>query len=113
MSIIIAMSIISVAELRYGCAKRGSARLLRPVEAVLDAIDVVPVEAPADTVYGRVRAHLEAMGRPLGPNDPFIAAQALALEVPLITASEAEFRPVPGLMVGNWLCRAGPRDKLP
>ncbi len=43
----IATSILSVAELRYGCAKRGSVRLLRQVEAVqvetvLEAIDVVP-----------------------------------------------------------------------
>jgi tRNA(fMet)-specific endonuclease VapC len=99
----IATSIVSVAELRYGCAKRGSARLLRQVEAVLDAIDVVPFEPPADVIYGRIRADLEAAGRPIGPNDLLIAAQALALEVPLVTANEAEFRRVDGLTVENWL----------
>lgn len=99
----IAASIVSVAELRYGCAKRGSARLLRQVEAILDAIDVVPFEPPADVIYGRIRADLEAAGRPIGPNDLLIAAQALALAVPLVTANEAEFRRVDGLMVENWL----------
>ena len=99
----IATSIVSVAELRYGCAKRGSARLLRQVGAVLEAIDVVPFETPADVIYGRIRADLEAAGRPIGPNDLLIAAQALALEVPLVTANEAEFRRVGGLTVENWL----------
>ncbi|WP_338101756.1 PIN domain-containing protein, partial [Methylobacterium ajmalii] len=46
---------------------------------------------------------LEAAGRPIGPNDLLIAAQALALEVPLVTANEAEFRRVGGLTVENWL----------
>jgi len=72
---------------------------------------VIPFEAPADIVYGRLRAQLEAVGRPIRPNDLFIAAQALAREVPLITANEAEFRRVPGLTVENWLRRVGPRNK--
>lgn len=104
----IATSIISVAELRYGCAKRGSARLTRQVEAVLEAIDIVPFEAPAEIAYGRIRAQLQAEGRPIGPNDLLIAAQALTLDVPLITANEAEFRRVPGLTVENWLSYLSP-----
>jgi tRNA(fMet)-specific endonuclease VapC len=64
---------------------------------------VVPFETPADVIYGRIRADLEAAGRPIGPNDLLIAAQALALEIPLVTANEAEFRRVGGLTVENWL----------
>ncbi|WP_442919265.1 PIN domain-containing protein [Methylobacterium sp. SyP6R] len=77
--------IISVAELHYGCATRGSVRLLRQVEAVLEAIDVVPFEPPADVIYGRIRAELETAARPIGTNDLLIAAQALALAVPPIS----------------------------
>ncbi|AWN50892.1 type II toxin-antitoxin system VapC family toxin [Methylobacterium sp. 17Sr1-1] len=99
----IATSIISVAELRYGCAKRGSTRLLQQVEAVLQGIEIVPFESPADAEYGRLRAELEAAGRLIGPNDLLIAAQGLALGVPVVTANEAEFRRVRGLIVENWL----------
>ena len=37
-------SIIVAAELRYGCAKAGSQRLTRAVEAVLDEIAILPFE---------------------------------------------------------------------
>ena len=49
----VATSIIIAAELRYGAAKKGSARLTAPLEAVLGALEVLPFEDPADRVYGR------------------------------------------------------------
>ena len=41
-------SIIVACELRYGIARRGSRRLTRQVERVLDAMTIVPFEAGAD-----------------------------------------------------------------
>ena len=70
-------SIIVAAELRYGAAKRGSQRLTRQLEAVLGALEVLPFTAPADTVYGKIRATLEQTGRPIGGNDLLIAAHTL------------------------------------
>src|SRR5262252_9170747 len=70
-------SIIVAAELRYGAAKKQSARLTTQLEAVLSALEVVPLEAPADSTYGMLRARLERAGRPIGGNDLLIAAQAL------------------------------------
>ena len=52
-------SIIVAAELRYGAAKKGSQRLASQLETVLGALDVLPFEAPADAVYGLIRARLE------------------------------------------------------
>src|SRR5271155_4975875 len=72
-------SIIVAAELRFGAAKRGSPRLTAQLEAVIGALDVVPFEAPADSVYGRLRASLERAGQPIGGNDLLIAAQAMTL----------------------------------
>jgi tRNA(fMet)-specific endonuclease VapC len=45
----ICTSIIVAAELRYGCAKSGSKRLLGAVEELLGEIDVLPFDIPADT----------------------------------------------------------------
>lgn len=98
-----ATSIIVAAELRYGCAKRGSAKLLQQVEAVLDGLDILPLDVPADAEYGGIRAELEAAGQPIGPNDLLIAAHACALGVTLVTANTGEFSRIRGLKVENWL----------
>ena len=74
----ICTSIIVAAELRYGCAKSGSARLSKAVEDLLAEIDVLPFDAPADAEYGGIRAELEAAGKPIGGNDLLIAAQTRA-----------------------------------
>jgi tRNA(fMet)-specific endonuclease VapC len=96
-------SIIVAAELRYGATKKGSPRLARQLEAVLSALDVLPFTAPADTVYGEIRARLEQTGRPIGGNDLLIAAQTMALGYTIVTDNEAEFPRIDGLLSENWL----------
>jgi tRNA(fMet)-specific endonuclease VapC len=99
----VCVSIITAAELRYGAARKGSARLLSQVEAVLSTIDVLAFDVPADREYGRVRAELEAIGRPIGPTDLFIAAHACSIGVMLVSHNVGEFGRVRGLKVENWL----------
>lgn len=99
----VCLSIVTAAELRYGAAKRRSARLSSRVEAVLAAVDVLPFDAPADAEYGGLRARLEAAGTPIGPTDLFIAAHALALRVMLVTHNTSEFGRVRGLKIEDWL----------
>ena len=98
-------SIIVVAELRYGAAKRGSQRLTRQLEAVLGVLDVLPFAAPADMIYGQIRTQLEQTGRPIGGNDLLIAAQTVALGYTIVTENEAEFARIAGLLHENWLRR--------
>ncbi|TAL79006.1 MAG: type II toxin-antitoxin system VapC family toxin [Burkholderiaceae bacterium] len=99
----ICTSIIVAAELRYGCAKKGSAKLLARVESVLEVIPILPLDIPADTEYGGIRAELEAAGKPIGANDLLIAAHAYALGMTLVTANTREFERIRGLSVENWL----------
>jgi len=96
-------SIIVAAELRYGAAKKGSPLLTAQLEAVLGALEVLPFETPADAAYGLLRARLEQVGRPIGGNDLFIAAQAVALRHALVTDNEREFARIDGLACENWL----------
>ena len=96
-------SIIVAAELRYGAAKAGSARLARQLEAILGVLEVLPFEAPADAKYGVLRAQLEKRGRPIGGNDLLIAAQALARGCTIVTDNVSEFRRVRDLACENWL----------
>jgi tRNA(fMet)-specific endonuclease VapC len=99
----IATSIIVAAELRYGAARKGSARLAAQVEAVLGAIEILPFEEPADRVYAVLRRSLEQKGLPIGSHDLLIAAQTLSLGFTLVTANEREFSRIDGLPCENWL----------
>ncbi|HEY3845830.1 MAG TPA: PIN domain-containing protein [Acetobacteraceae bacterium] len=99
----VCVSVIVAAELRYGCARKGSPRLLRRVEAFLSEVPVLPFDVPADNEYGGIRAELEAAGRPIGSNDLLIAAHACALAATVVTANVGEFRRIRRLNVENWL----------
>jgi tRNA(fMet)-specific endonuclease VapC len=99
----ICTSIIVAAELRYGCAKSGSKRLIKAVEDLLGEISVLPFDIPADAEYGAIRSRLEAGGTPIGSNDLLIAAHACATGAFIVTANADEFKRVRGLKVENWL----------
>jgi tRNA(fMet)-specific endonuclease VapC len=99
----ICTSIVVAAELRYGCAKSGSKRLIKAVEDLLGEIGVLPFDVPADAEYEAVRAELEAAGTTIGSNDLLIAAHACATGATIVTANADEFKRVRGLKVENWL----------
>jgi tRNA(fMet)-specific endonuclease VapC len=96
-------SIVVAAELRFGAEKSGSKRLIAQVEAILSALETLPLEKPADRHYAMLRNYLEGRGTLIGPNDLLIASHALALDCTVITANDREFSRVPGLKVENWL----------
>ena len=99
----ICTSIIVAGELRFGARKLGSKQLTTQLDTILSAIDILPLEEPADHRYGELRAHLEKQGTPIGPNEMIIAAHALMLDCVVVTANEREFSRVPKLRVENWL----------
>lgn len=99
----IGISIIVAAELRFGAAKRNSARLSNQVETILAAMLVVPFDVPTDREYAKLRQLLESSGNSIGPNDLLIAAQARANGQILVTNNVREFTRVPSLQVENWL----------
>jgi tRNA(fMet)-specific endonuclease VapC len=96
-------SIIVASELRYGAAKLGSAGLTQKLDAILDAIEILPMKPPADSCYGQIRSALEKAGKIIGPNDLLIAAHAIAAGCTVVTANSREFARVPGLSVEDWL----------
>src|SRR5579864_2967024 len=96
-------SIIVAAELRYGAAKRQSRRLSTQLEAVLNALEILPLQKPADVSYGSLHAQLERAGTPIVANDLLIAAQALTLGYTVVTDNEKEFSRVKNLHMENWL----------
>ena len=98
-------SIVVAAELRYGAMKKKSPALSARIEEVLEVIDLLPLTSEADRHYGLLRTELETRGMPIGANDMFIAAHALATDCILVTDNVRQFRRVRGLKVQNWLRR--------
>ena len=96
-------SIIVAAELRYGTTKKASPRHTAQVAAVLGAIDTLPLDSPADEIYGSIRTRLESAGTAIGGNDLLIAAHAMALQLALVTDNDDEFARIDGLRTVNWL----------
>lgn len=64
-----------------------------------------PLEMTPDVAlhYANIRHILEKAGTPIGPNDTWIAAEALHHELVVVTDNVREFARVPGLSVENWL----------
>lgn len=105
-------SVVASAELRFGAAKSGSLRLLKQVQAVLSAMEILPLEPPADAMYAELRHALERAGTPIGPNDLLIAAHALSEDHILVTANVLEFSRIEKLRVENWLDQEGGRGQV-
>lgn len=99
-----ATTTITLGELLYGAARRGSDQLVRRVREVLTlAAVILPFDAEAAEVYGPLRAELERRGKRLDEPDLRIASIALSRELTLVTGNVRHFKRVPGLILENWL----------
>ena len=98
----VCLSSITLGELRFGADKRGSKRLHRMIDTLIASVESVPFDSTAAAMFGRVRAHLEAKGKPIGALDTLIAAHALALDLTLVTNNTKHFTRVPELRTETW-----------
>ena len=94
---------IVAAELRFGAKKIGSSKIGRQLDLAETIYDVLPLTADVIQSYSDIRVRLERLGTPIGPYDLLIAAHAVSLDLPLVTANVREFSRVAGLRVENWL----------
>ena len=100
----VAMSAITYGELCFGAEKSSKPKETRHILAHLVAlIPVLALDGGVSMHYGKIRQHLQASGKPIGNNDLWIAAHALANKLILVTNNVAEFERVPGLRVENWV----------
>lgn len=99
----VGLSVITEAELRTGAAKSASAtKTTRLLENFLRPLTVLELTSDDALAYATVRAKLEHAGTPIGPLDTFIAAQAMARKLTLVSNNEREFKRVAGLHLENW-----------
>jgi tRNA(fMet)-specific endonuclease VapC len=97
----LAISAVTEAELHYGAARSSSAPLEATIEQFLLGVSIFPWDSQAARQYGRLRAALEREGRVMGSLGMMIAAQALALDLDLITNDRA-FGRIKHLKTEDW-----------
>ena len=97
------ISSVSVAELEYGASKskrRDQNRIA--LYGFLSPLEIIPFDSRDAEIYGIIRAELEYQGKPIGPYDLQLAAQALARELILVTNNTAEFSRIKELKLEDW-----------
>jgi tRNA(fMet)-specific endonuclease VapC len=100
----LAMSAITWGELAFGIAKSATPQRAEASLAQLRSVlRVEPMGISVGEHYGRIRQQLHAQGTPIGSNDLWIAAHAMALDAVLVTHNVREFQRVEGLRWENWV----------
>ncbi len=91
-------------ELWYGVGRSDRRRenAERPRIFLSSSIAVVAFNEQDAVTAGDLRGLLEAEGRPIGPYDLLVAAQALRIRATLVTANVREFARVRGLLTEDW-----------
>ena len=98
------LSVITAGEFYYGVARAPVSKLRdQRAQRLLDFFGLLPLDAEVAASYGTVRADLRRAGTPIGPNDLWLAAQALAHGLTMVTRNTREFQRVSGLKVEDWL----------
>ena len=98
-----ALSVITVAELQYGVQKSQHSRQeAEALEEFLLRLIILDFDFDATIAYGKIRAHLETAGTPIGALDMLIAAQAASRGLTLLTRNLKEFKRVPELKAEDW-----------
>jgi predicted nucleic acid-binding protein len=97
----LAVSIVTIGELRAGVLAANDVRVrerrLTTLTVALE-LDPVPVDDEVAAQWARLRVILRDMGRRMPVNDSWIAATAMALEVPVV-AQDDDYAELDGLSV--------------
>ncbi len=100
----LAMSVITLGELRFGAEKSQSKERARAViDDLASLISIEELSESAADHYGDIRASLQKSGQLIGNNDLWLAAHARSQDWILVTNNERAFLRVDGLKVENWV----------
>jgi predicted nucleic acid-binding protein len=103
------LSVISLAELRYGAERMAAgARRSRIEEWLRDELPlrfegrILPVDNHVAEAWGRTVSRAEAVGRPMGAMDAFLAATAELHRLTLVTRNVSDF-PLLKAVLNPWV----------
>jgi tRNA(fMet)-specific endonuclease VapC len=100
----LAMSVITLGELRFGAEKsHARERAITVIDELASLMNIAELSEDVATHYGGIRASLQKSGQMIGNNNLWLAAHARANDWILVTNNEKEFLRVDGLTVENWV----------
>lgn len=107
----IALSVITVMELRYGLVlnPQRAPKVESTIASILSLVTILPFDTLEAEQAAQIRATLKSQGKPIGAYDLLIAATALQHQLTMVTANQREFERVPNLLLENW--RSPSRDR--
>lgn len=97
------ISSITLAELEYGIEnslQQDSNRVA--LQKFISVFNVLDFDAEDAISYGKLRSRLKRTGKPIGPLDMLLAAQALSKDLIFVTNNASEFERVEGLQIEDW-----------
>lgn len=100
----IAISTVTVMELRYGLAlnPQRSQKVEPAIASILSSVTILPFDTEEAEQAAQIRAVLKSQGRPIGAYDVLLAATALQHNLIMVTANQREFERIPSLQIENW-----------
>jgi toxin FitB len=99
------LSVVSLAEVRHGIERLAMSKHRRRLEQWLQhelplrfEDRILPVDPDIADAWGKIIARSEAMGRPMGVMDAFLAATAEAHRLTLVTRNVSDFSLLPRIL---------------
>lgn len=97
---LLAIAFITVGEMYFGAEnKNWGERSRKKLETTLRNFVVIPYDNEIARCYGRLMAERKRSGKPIGPNDAWIAACATRHAVPLVTHNAKDFEGITSLSI--------------
>lgn len=91
----LAISFMTVAELfQWAAIRKWGARRTRQLEVSLQHYTILPFNIDLCRLWGEIRAECRAAGRPISPQDAWVAATALQHNLRLVTHNPADFETI-------------------
>jgi hypothetical protein len=104
------LSVITLAEIRYGIERLAKGRRRKRLDDWLrdDLLirfedRILPITSAVADAWGKIVAQRDAIGRPISVTDAFIAATAEVHDLTLVTRDASDFAPTVKDIVSPWL----------
>lgn len=99
----VAISVITLAELRYGaeCSAQPTASH-QAIDDFVSGVTVLDLGPESAMRFGAIKAHLRRNGNLIEDFDLLLAATALSHKMTLVTNNTSHFQRVPQITLDNW-----------
>lgn len=98
----LAISVVSLSELRYGAYRKDSDKLRRAIDGFLLGVQIMDFTAAAADRYAALMADLNKSGLTIDDHDGQIAGHAMTIGATLVTHNTKHFKRIAGLKLADW-----------